>query len=381
MKPRTNTEAIKKLIRYTTIYGWQRALVKVAGRTRKTWLKYFFKATYIKHKHETSLIGCGQFGFSTISYFIQRKKGNVFLDCYDIDKTASDTCSKVWGYHAVESAQEVINNPNCKYIFIASDHYSHTEYAIEALSNGISVHLEKPIAVNRKQLESLLRAKKESSGRLFAGYNRPYSKAITIIDRIIQGSQLPMTLGCFITGHKIEKEHWYRIPKEGTRVCGNIGHWLDLSIHLFNVRGILPFTLDIQIMQSNPKEIDDNLTITYKTDKGDLVTISLTSRNEPFEGINETINLQCGKLNATIDDFRKMTLHEGSNKKVYKFWPKDVGHSRSIMQVFMEGNRDWVEVTYSTLLMLKIKDMVLAGESYSKYDISRDYNLMTNQHI
>lgn len=366
-------DIVIKVFRFISIYGFPRTIIKVAGRTRVLWLRFFFKSTYLHRKKDMSLIGCGQFGFSTISFFIQKAFGNRFRNCYDINTDMSLSCSKFWGYGMEYDVNQLITAPENKYIFIASDHFSHTEYAIRALEAGKDVHLEKPISVTKEQLRNLLKAQKESSGHLYAGYNRPYSKAIQKIDREIKGNGLPLSLGCFVIGHKIGRDHWYRMPKEGTRVCGNLGHWLDLSIHLFNSRGQLPRTLRINVIQADKNDVDDNFTISYSTDVGDLVSITLTSRGEPFEGIRENINIQCGEMIAVIDDFRKMTLLHGAKRRKYMYWPKDVGHQRSIMQVFSKINREWIEVVYSTLLMLKIKDMVLAGEDYLEYNILHDY--------
>ena len=366
-------DKIIKVLRFIYIYGFSRTIIKVAGRTRVLWLRFLFKSTYVHGKKDISLIGCGQFGFSTISFFIQKAFGSRFRSCYDINTENSLSCSKFWGYDIESDVNQLITAPESKYIFIASDHYSHTEYAIRALEAGKDVHLEKPISVTKEQLRNLLKAQKESLGHLYAGYNRPYSKAIQKIDRVIKNNGLPLSLGCFVIGHKIGHDHWYRIPKEGTRICGNLGHWLDLSIHLFNSRGQLPRILRINVMQADKKEVDDNLTISYSTDVGDLVSITLSSRGEPFEGIRETVNVQSGEIIAAIDDFRKMTLLRGAKRWEYRYWPKDVGHQRSIMQVFSKNNREWIEVVYSTLLMLKIRDMVLAGEDYLEYNILHDY--------
>ena len=366
-------DKIIKVLRFISIYGFSRTIIKVAGRTRALWLRFLFKSTYVHRKKDISLIGCGQFGFSTISFFIQKAFGSRFRSCYDINTENSLSCSKFWRYDVESDVNQLIIAPESKYIFIASDHYSHTDYAIRALEAGKNVHLEKPISVTKEQLRNLLKAQKESLGHLYAGYNRPYSKAIQKIDREIKNNGLPLSLGCFVIGHKIEGDHWYRIPKEGTRICGNLGHWLDLSIHLFNSRGQLPRTLRINVMQADKKEVDDNLTISYSTDVGDLVSITLSSRGEPFEGIRETVNVQSGEAIAAIDDFRKMTLLRGAKRWKYRYWPKDVGHQRSIMQVFSKNNREWIEVVYSTLLMLKIRDMVLAGEDYLEYNILHDY--------
>lgn len=369
----------KKVVRYFRIYGLSRTLIKVAGRSRDKNLKWFFKSSYIKHAPTTSLIGCGQFGFSTISYFLQRKKGNIFLDCFDTNEGNQKSCSEFWGYRMVKNAKELFENPKCKYVYIASDHYSHTPYAIEALNHNLSVHLEKPIAITKEQLKDLLIAKNKSKGTLYAGYNRPYSKAVTTLDKAIEGTKKSLSLGCYVFGHKIDEDHWYRNPIEGTRICGNVGHWLDLSMHLFNIRGYLPERIDISIAYSDKKELDDNISITYVTDFQDLVTIILTSRNEPFEGINETINLQCGKVNAIIDDFRRLTLLSGSNKIHRRYFHKDVGHAKSVMQLFGTNNRQWIEVIYSTLLMITIKDMVLKNETSLSYNIKKDYQEICNE--
>lgn len=369
----------KKVFRFFRIYGFSRTLIKVAGRSRNKNLRWFFKSSYIKHKPSTSLIGCGQFGFSTISYFIQRKKGNIFLDCFDINTEKQKSCSDFWGYRMTKSAKELFENPKCKYVYIASDHYSHTPYAIEALNNNLLVHLEKPIAITKEQLKDLLIAKNKSNGALYAGYNRPYSKAIATIDKKLKDTKNSLTLGCYVFGHKINKGHWYRDPIEGTRVCGNIGHWLDLSMHLFNVRGRFPERIDISITYSDKNEPDDNISIAYVTDFGDVITIVLTSRNEPFEGINETINLQCGEVNAVIEDFRRLTILSGSNRIQKHYFHKDVGHAKSIMQLFSTNNRQWIEVVYSTLLMITIKDMVLQNETYLSYNIKKDYQEICNE--
>lgn len=368
-----NCVEIQKVFRFISIYGLPRTIIKVAGRTRIACLRFFFLSTYLKHQKDVSIIGCGQFGFSTISYFISKKYGNRFLECYDVDKNHSETSADFWGYKTVDDVKQLMGNDACKYVFVVSNHFTHTTYAIDALKAGKKVHVEKPISVTRTQFEDLLKTLNETNGTLYAGYNRPYSKAIQKVDSMISDSNLPITLGCFIFGHKIEEDHWYRIPQEGTRICGNVGHWIDLSMHLFNIRGKLPETLNINITQADKSDFDDNLTISYATDFGDIVTITLTSRGEPFEGIRENINIQCGEVMAVIDDFRKMTLQDGLKHKSYKYSPKDVGHKRSVMQVFSENNRNWIEVVYSTLLMLRITDMVRSGEQCVIYDIKQDY--------
>ncbi|MDR0603606.1 MAG: Gfo/Idh/MocA family oxidoreductase [Bacteroidales bacterium] len=364
---------MKKIWRFLLIYGVFRTLIKIAGRTRYVALKIFFRNFYVKKYKEISLIGCGQFGFTTMSYYLQKRwrKGG-FLDCFDVDRRAAKTTAAFWGYNMIENVSDLINNPQCKIIYIASNHYTHTPYAIQALKAGKTVYVEKPIAVTIEQFNNLLKTINNPSFShipIYVGYNRPFSKAIRQVTKYLLNINKPITLNCFISGHKIAPDHWYRDAKEGTRICGNVGHWIDLSIHLFNKRGAIPYNYEISIVTNNDDEPDDNLSIVYKTEFNDLVTIVLTSRDEPFEGINETINLQCDNIISKIDDFRRQQIWIGDKMFRYKYFPKDCGHKRAILQPFMSNNRECKEWIYSTYLMLKIKEMVLNHETHSSYNM------------
>ena len=129
-----------------------------------------------------------------------------------------------------------------------------------------------------------------------------------------------------------------------------------------NTRGKIPNKFHVNIAYSNLNEIDDNISITMTTEYNDLISIIISSRAEPFEGINESIQFQSGKIFAKIDDFRKIDIWDDSNKSTFKFYPKDVGHYLAINQPFNDFKRDFSEIEISTILMLEIKDMVLKLE-------------------
>jgi predicted dehydrogenase len=362
---------ILKVIRYAKIYGITRSLVKVAGRKHiKIVLPNF------KSKRTISIIGCGQFAFSTISYFLYFFRKGHFLGCYDIDNEKANNLGTFYRFSKVYSDTNTLFSDNaCKLIYIASNHSSHAPYAVKALQNNIDVYIEKPIVVNFEQLVDLKEHIQSSTSRIFIGYNRPFSKAINIISKEINNIRKPISINCFISGHNIPVDHWYRKPEEGTRVCGNLGHWLDLTMYLFNKRGYIPIKYNISISYANINESDDNILVGFTTDFNDIVSILLSSRCEPFEGINETINIQCDNIIAKIDDFRRMTIWKDQIMKKFIFWPKDVGHKNAVLQPFSkESGRDFYEIEASTLLMLKIKDMVLGAVTQDNYNLLENYS-------
>lgn len=356
-KLKTNSK-FKKVGRFYRIYGFSRTYIKIIGRTRKQILPFRLPFTvFRKNPKNVAIIGCGQFAFANIAYFLKYNLGDVVYGAYDIDKNEANSFISYYKGKAFSDPEELINDSNVKYVYIASNHATHTNYAISALKQNKIVYVEKPISVNFDQFNSLMNVVKGK--RLYVGYNRPLSPAIKYIKELISTQERnPLSLSCFITGHKIPEDHWYRNFEEGTRVCGNIGHWLDLSVNLLNKIG-LPSQLSVAICASSKTEKDDNLNITITSDSEDIISIMLSSREEPFEGINETINIQHSNVIAKIDDFRRLTVWNGEGVTKKRYFRKDVGHKNAIMQPFSKENeRDFNEIVISTRLMLEITEAV-----------------------
>jgi len=359
------SDMLRKLWRYTTIYGPGRVAFKAAGRLRLG----LPVLTPRPKTQDIGLIGCGQFGFATIGYFIRRAHGARIAACFDIDEDAARSLAMALRVPDIcASADELLSTPGLRTVYIASNHASHADYAVRALDRGLDVYVEKPVAVDDVQFARLVNAARRSRGRLFAGYNRPFSAAVRWLrDFAAQELPGPVTLQCLVSGHVLGPDHWYRHPAEGTRVCGNIGHWLDLFVHVLSWRS-LPDTLRISLTWADEADPDENLNISMASEHGDLCAITLTARGEPFEGIREVIHFQQGSTLAEIEDFRRMTVWAGPRRQTRRFWPKDVGHGRAILQPYSTAPaRDWREVERSTALMLHITSMVRRREPRSHF--------------
>lgn len=351
----------RKLWRFARLFGARRAYIKALGR-----LGWALPAMPLvrNRARDVILAGCGQFGFATISFFLADQLGNRFAACYDPDRRHAARTQRAYRYAVIaDSFEDLLQYGGGRYLYVASNHASHADYAIAGLRAGKCVYVEKPIAVDLDQLARLRREALDHPDRLYCGYNRPFSRAVELLRAELPQGDGPMTLSCFVAAQVIPEDHWYRDPREGTRVCGNLSHWLDLAVHLISMRG-LPDVWEIQIAYSDPEVRDDDLSVSLCSELGDLVTLTMTARAEPFEGINESISLQHGELMAKIDDFRRMTLWQGKRRRTWRFRPKDVGHRRAILQPFSEDDpfrRDFDEVVSSSLLTLFIADMVRAG--------------------
>lgn len=356
---------IIKIIRYIRIYGILRTVIKTFGRLRPSInVSLFFKLfPFKKGKATVGIIGAGQHAYSSIAFFLSILTKAEIVFVTDINPKASASMAKVYSATNMDAKYfpNKKNIPLPDIIYIASNHSTHTEYAIEYLEFGCDVFVEKPISINFNQLMNLSNKVKKTSGRIYTGYNRPYSQAIETIRKYID-CKMPISFSCSIIGHHIPDDHWYRNEKEGSRVVGNMGHWIDLAVHLLISRGTFPSFIDICYVVSDNEKPSDNVSLTMTSSNNDLLNIFFTSRSEPFEGVNESIILQQDAFIAKINDFRSMEIWKDDYYKKFRYWPKDNGHSNCVIQPFKEKIlRTWSEIELSALLILNIENMVLEG--------------------
>lgn len=359
-KPITNiTDQLKKFFRYSSIYGMGRAFYKAAGRLRGGAI-FFVKPRKKFQRRDIGVIGNGQFAFSTLGYAIINRFGNRFVDCFDISRENQLSFARFFSIDAPSnSIEDFFNNGEIEHVYVASNHATHAEYAMKALLKRKSVYVEKPLVTTYQQLKALIAVKNEapSDCRLYCGFNRPFSQAITKLRNLRSQTQGPITLSMNVSGHSLPGEHWYRDSSEGSRICGNASHWIDLAIHVLSWDN-LPDELQISIAYSHPKLSDENIGLTISTSRGDLISLVFTCRNEPYEGVYETLFYQDDVVNCTIEDFRSMLIWVGEKVEKHRFSPKDAGHLKALLQPFSsKESRSWCELISSNILMLEIADM------------------------
>jgi hypothetical protein len=57
---------------------------------------------------------------------------------------------------------------------------------------------------------------------------------------------------------------------------------------------------------------------------GDPITIRLSARSDPFEGIRDSIDFQWSEFHGHIDDFRRIVCWWDSHRRHERYWPKNV---------------------------------------------------------
>ncbi|MCM3903083.1 MAG: Gfo/Idh/MocA family oxidoreductase [Pyrinomonadaceae bacterium] len=338
---------IKKTMRYVSLYGFSCTLVKIKGQyhMRKRYDQLPNPRIECNEKKHVGILGCGNYAFTNIAYYLRRNYGDVIRGVMDIDiNHAASLFDEYNGCYYTDKHQDVINDPGIDLIYIASNHATHAEYAIAALQQGKYVHVEKPHVVHREQLVRLCKAIAQSAGKVVSvGFNRPRSRIGMSIQNALESQSGASVINWFVTGHQIDPDHWYFKKEEGGRVLGNLCHWTDFTLGLVPRKNRYPIT----ITPSRSASSDCNIAVTYVFGEGTVAAITFSAKGHTFEGVKERFAAHRGNVLISMDDFQLLTIEMGDKKQVTRLRTRNHGHEGSLINSYelARGRGDFAACT------------------------------------
>jgi predicted dehydrogenase len=313
------------------------------------------------------VIGCGIFGFGVVGYFLTKAHGKVIRGALDHNRDRAASFFQRYGldYYTTDP-EELIGDPGIDLIYIASNHASHAEYAIQALERGKAVHIEKPHAVNESQLRRLCSTMRKTGGKVRLGFNRPRSPLGRMIKSRLDAQSGPAMLNWFVAGAPLPRDHWYFDPEEGGRVLGNLCHWTDFIFQMTPPEKRFP----IVIQPTKFDQPDENIAVTFRFGDGTIGAITFSAMGAPFEGDKERFTAHRSECLIAMEDFHRMVVEVESEKRVIAPFFRDHGHDANMRESYEmvrpastpnPGN-DIAYVWETGLLFLKTKEALDKGE-------------------
>lgn len=361
---------VRKVLRYGRIYGPGRTWIKIRGKYHLKNRKIMPKLSGSVSSGSVGIIGCGDFAYTTIAYFLYKKYGPVIRGVTDIDPARASSLCRAYrvGYYT-ETAEELINDPAIKIIYIASNHASHANYAVKCLEAGKSVHIEKPHVVNEDQLKLLCEAMSNFPGKVFLGFNRPKSQFGRAIKDALQSQSGPSVMNWFMVGQPIAPDHWYCGSEEGGRVLGNLCHWTDFVCQMVEPERRYP----ILINPTRHVRPDCDIAVTFVFSDGSIAAITFSSLGEVFEGVREIFSAQRGDILVFMRSFELLEIEHGHNKQRWKPWFRDHGHEHNILSSYektMNPSQPGEDLSYvfeTAELFLKTREALEKNQQVEVY--------------
>jgi predicted dehydrogenase/threonine dehydrogenase-like Zn-dependent dehydrogenase len=240
--------------------------------------------------------------------------------------SARDVGTKYGFARFLSDAQSVIEDDEANLIVIATRHGSHAELARLALAAGKHVFVEKPLALNDAELDSVLDAAANSQGQLLVGFNRRFSPLAARAKEFFANRQTPLSLVYRVNAGRIPREHWTQdAAKGGGRIIGEVCHFIDLMQFL---TGAAPVSLYAESVAGGQGAIvnEDSVFITLQFGDGSNGMIAYLAEGDKSLP-KEHIEIFAEGKTFVIEDFRSAKLYAAGREKKETLRQQDKGQA------------------------------------------------------
>lgn len=255
--------------------------------------------------------------------------------------TARDIGAKYGFRRAVSSAEEVIADAEVNLVMIATRHDLHAELARRALEEGRHVFVEKPLALNEEELESVIGTAARSATELMVGYNRRFSPLARAASEFFKDRDAPLSIAYRVNAGRIPREHWIQDPQEGGgRIIGEVCHFVDLMQFLTASTVVRVYAESIRSRNLQTVE-EDSVFITLAFSDGSNGSIAYLAEGDKALP-KERIEIFGQGRALVLDDFRSATMYREGREETRRLRAQDKGQAeemRVLCSVVMEGNR------------------------------------------
>jgi predicted dehydrogenase len=269
---------------------------------------------------------------------------------------------------ATTDATEAIERlPPASLVIVSTAHDSHASLAAAALDAGHWVFLEKPAVVTSSDLRLLVDSASRAPDRLELGYNRRYNPMVRKAREALARETGPTTIACTVREVDLEPDHWYLWPNQGTRITGNLCHWIDLAIHLIGARAV-PVSVSLSPAVGADARADEERTISVVFDDGSVAAITATNRGDDVRGVQEWIEARRGGVTARIDDLWKLTLLRDGTARTSRTPFRSKSHQAMYQEALGEleskgfGRHPLRDMVVESLVQIAASEMVASGE-------------------
>jgi len=255
---------------------------------------------------------------------------------------------------------EILQNPEINTVFIATRHDSHADYVIKALKAGKNVFVEKPLCINKVELDKIIEAAQGTGRRakgtglraqslevelesrvpldahrtpqLMVGYNRRFSPLSTMLKKHIGSG--PMTMLYRINAGKIPADTWIQdMELGGGRIIGEACHFID---YLTWMNGSLPLSVFATALP-DPEHKNDTVNINISFENGSTGIVAYYA-NGPKSMPKEYVEVFKSGAAGVIENFKKAMIY-GRRKTSKKLFNQDKGQ-KQMMEQFLQSIHD-----------------------------------------
>ncbi len=216
-------------------------------------------------------------------------------------------------------------------VVIVTRHNSHACWIIDALKNNKHVFVEKPLAIQREQLDEIKHAYQEyavSQGlQLMVGFNRRFAPQVVKMKALLDACSASKSFIMTVNAGAIPDDHWTQdMTIGGGRIIGEGCHFIDLLRFL---AGAPVTSVKAQRLAEPGRANADSVSFSMVYENGCMGTVHyLSTGNKSFPKERLEVFAQGGVLQ--LDNFRKLKGYGWRGFKQMNLARQDKGNNACV---------------------------------------------------
>lgn len=263
------------------------------------------------------VLGAGMYANSILLPAIKKADDIELVGIASSGGLHAQHAGKKFGFqYATSNDDEIINDPNINTVAILTRHNTHAELVVKAMKAGKHVFVEKPLAINSKQLEQVNQTLISNlQSLLTVGFNRRFAPLAQQLQSLVSHLQEPKYIHYRINAGAIPLDHWTQDPEiGGGRIVGEACHFIDFITFLV---GAPPISVTARALPNNSKYCEDNVSMTFSFPDGSIGIVDyLANGDKSFS--KERVEVFWGGQIAVLDDFVSLQFVKDGKKKEIK---------------------------------------------------------------
>jgi predicted dehydrogenase/threonine dehydrogenase-like Zn-dependent dehydrogenase len=284
-------------------------------------------------------IGGGMFSKNTLLPALKQMKDVQLVGVATTRGMTSNHIGEKFGFsYSTTDYNKILEDENIGTVFITTRHDLHAQLVMEAVKAGKNVFVEKPLCLNKKELNEIIKTYNESpvtnNLKMLVGFNRRYSPHAADIRDFFAGSEEPFVINWRINAGFIESEHWSKdMEIGGGRIIGEVCHFIDFLQFVTKSDPVKVYTGSIK--GSKRFGTDDNIVSVIHFKDGSISTITYTAKGSKSYP-REIIEIFQDESIYYLEDFRVATKVKGGKKETKKLFSQDMGY-KGELEYFFSG--------------------------------------------
>lgn len=280
-----------------------------------------------------AVVGCGNFARYIHLPNIKKSPDFTLMTVVDTDIALAERTAQEFGArHYTSDYQAILSDSDVQFVFVCTPHHMHAEQAVQAVSAGKHILVEKPMAMKIEELGQIIRSVRTRGVVFSVGFNRRYSEVTQKAKGLLTGRRYPLLINYRMV-NEIIRHPWALDPVAGGgRILSEVVHLFDYCAYMVGAEVTKIYAEGGALTHPEIPDTQDNAVITMRFADGSIAALTVGDLGSP-KYPKERIELFPGERTILIDDFRRMETHGFDVNLDFELRSVDKGFERELVEL------------------------------------------------